>query len=410
MAMDQIELKIDSIDVEEATDNPPKKKKKLSISMKSQCPICLNYWMITSTSLLRKHKLPSDKSVACLGGGSAGVTGTEESAEVWDARSANEKAKMQMGTKREVVNDSDNTNTQQHSENITFLKVGDVDGDGDEDEGGDKGDEAEDDEKKGQGGPEKKRKGRGKGKKTLAAEAAAAAAAATTVVEPVVVEPVENISAAAPDAALSPFKAQWRLLMASVEAQQPLGEKQNGKVIMLRAMFDSSVDESVYKDREDDSFTMEEVVQQRFLIFNSSRDDALDLAERDVLGDQYGDGFTMFNTSFSYEIPDHIQTALARAGKPNVTPDRKLDILLGITKSLHDHSTWLYDHEYNWGEFGGKSALQSLARTWKTVLAKSDLELNIDPLFMRKGIEYFLREFKKEVENMECGGIKFNFE
>ena len=97
MAMDQIELKIDSIDVEEATDNPPKKKKKLSISMKSQCPICLNYWMITSTSLLRKHKLPSDKSVACLGGGSAGVTGTEESAEVWDARSANEKAKMQMG-------------------------------------------------------------------------------------------------------------------------------------------------------------------------------------------------------------------------------------------------------------------------------------------------------------------------
>ena len=69
---------------------------------KSQCPICLHYWMITpTTSLLRRHKLPSDKSVSCKGGGSAGVAGTEERAEVWDERTAEEKIGMQAVRGRE---------------------------------------------------------------------------------------------------------------------------------------------------------------------------------------------------------------------------------------------------------------------------------------------------------------------
>ena len=76
---------------------------------------------------------------------------------------------------------------------------------------------------------------------------------------------------------------------------------------------------------------------------------------------QYGQGFTMFNTSFSWEIIeawDTFKRLLSNAARKETKIHKddadkgkkaamsmKYDMLLGFTESLYHNDTWMHDHE-----------------------------------------------------------------
>lgn len=155
----------------------------------------------------------------------------------------------------------------------------------------------------------------------------------------------------------------------------------------------------------------EQVGRIRIIIGTKRRIAERTAADKLVLGDQFDDGVLMFNTSFSYEIPGVIKKAVAAIQRA-ASPDHKLDKLIAITMSLQTYDCWMYDHEAGWGSFGGAKALKSLARQWKTLLAKDNETLGIDDRFMRPAIEYLAASFKEAIEELDDAeeeGLTFNY-
>ena len=72
----------------------------------------------------------------------------------------------------------------------------------------------------------------------------------------------------------------------------------------------------------------------------------------------------------------------------------KFDMLVGFTDALKDHNTWMH-------EAGFDQMVAGLARLWKTLLRKSDQELDIDGEFTRPGVLALLDQFQSEVESVE---------
>ena len=98
--------------------------------------------------------------------------------------------------------------------------------------------------------------------------------------------------------------------------------------------------------RPNDSFTAAEMAHMRTLIITKRRADMLERATETLLGEQYGDGFISFNTSFSYEVVRNwrglVKTAL-KAFEQN--PKYRFDFLLSWTEAIDSYDCWKHDHE-----------------------------------------------------------------
>lgn len=145
----------------------------------------------------------------------------------------------------------------------------------------------------------------------------------------------------------------------------------------------------------------------RWILVDEGRARALDDANDALLGEQAGDGFLMFNTSFSYQVLEEFVDLAADL--PDAEPAARFDKLLGFTRAIHNHDVWMHDHESGWG---GPKMLKKLAKLWKSTLAETDSTLRIDAEFTRPGVECFLDEFKEAVEDIDadyddCPRVKF---
>mmetsp|Transcript_16849 Transcript_16849/g.24662 ORF Transcript_16849/g.24662 Transcript_16849/m.24662 type:complete len:98 (+) Transcript_16849:365-658(+) len=89
----------------------------------------------------------------------------------------------------------------------------------------------------------------------------------------------------------------------------------------------------------------------RQIMVTQKRADKLDEMERFILGNQYGNSFMMFNTSFSYQIHDGFyQFKSSDFGrKAKKWPD-KFDLLFAYTHNLMQHDVWMHDNEGGMGE------------------------------------------------------------
>lgn len=164
-------------------------------------------------------------------------------------------------------------------------------------------------------------------------------------------------------------------------------------------------------DEEEDTnkYTTEQMQSLRFIAISEERATALEDMDKLILGDQYGDSFFMFNTSFSYHVLDCWEIVKNSLAKSKSWPN-KFNLLLGFTNAIKEFDTWMHDHEVGWG---GEVFLADLAKRWKALLKKSNQELGIDEEFTRPGIVCFLERFKTIVEAIDTYDepeIHFNFQ
>ena len=158
------------------------------------------------------------------------------------------------------------------------------------------------------------------------------------------------------------------------------------------------------KNSDPSKFTKKQMDSLRFVMITKNRDKQLEAMGKLVLGDQYGDSFMWFNTSFSYDVLDSWQFLKMRISR--MKPAQKFDILLAYTHTLQEHSTWMHDNE------GGMGVLvQGLATAWRNLLKKSDAAIGWDVEYTKPGTLELLGQFKREVESMddcmEMGKFKF---
>jgi hypothetical protein len=156
--------------------------------------------------------------------------------------------------------------------------------------------------------------------------------------------------------------------------------------------------------------------KMRVLIGTNNRDQMQEYYELLVLGDQAGEWFTMFNTSFSYEVIDAMQNffRMLTNTKKKEPLWKTFDRVFAFTYTIGNHSYWMSDHEVGWGrDFGGSMLVKRLAKEWKELLGHSNEELGIDGVYGRPGILCFLEQFMKDIDGIEDGkreGITFNFQ
>lgn len=152
----------------------------------------------------------------------------------------------------------------------------------------------------------------------------------------------------------------------------------------------------------------------RVIMMPKERADAMEEMAKLILGEQYGDSFMMFNTTFSYEVLSAFDE-FKRVYNKTKNAKEKLNLILGFTSALEDYDVWMHDHEVGWGsEFGGGKMISGLARMWKNLLGKySAQELGLDTEFSEPGVKAFLKNFKKTVESVDMydePSLKFKFE
>mmetsp|Transcript_33500 Transcript_33500/g.52734 ORF Transcript_33500/g.52734 Transcript_33500/m.52734 type:complete len:233 (-) Transcript_33500:271-969(-) len=161
-----------------------------------------------------------------------------------------------------------------------------------------------------------------------------------------------------------------------------------------------------------DAYTQAEVDTIGLVIMPEKRVKALEAMEKLVVGDQYGDSFMMFNTSFSYEVIHAFGQFKKRLQKGKTWAD-KFDLLFGFTMAIDKYDVWMNDHEMGWRQEGGDAMLRFLASKWKAALKQGDAELGIDSDFTRPGVIAMLEQFKKNLRRPEDyqgdGGMKFNY-
>jgi hypothetical protein len=170
-----------------------------------------------------------------------------------------------------------------------------------------------------------------------------------------------------------------------------------------------SEDESESDDEENDDtskYTTEQMNSLRVIMITKNRSEQHEKMGRLILGDQYGDSFKMFNTSFSYDVLDSWQRVKGRLSK--MTPSEKFDALLAYTHTLKQYDVWMHDNE------GGMDVLvKGLATVWRNLLKKSDDEIGWDLEYTKPGTLELLRQFKEEVEGTGVDYYdmgKFNYE
>lgn len=126
----------------------------------------------------------------------------------------------------------------------------------------------------------------------------------------------------------------------------------------IRGMLDEDEDDDEEEDDAEDgddqelsdaakakraSYTAEQMNYTRAIFITTRRDELLNQAEVDVLGDQAGQDFRSFTTRFSYEVQAVLKAMLARVAKQ--TPDLAFDTLFAYTFQLFANDVWTYDNE-----------------------------------------------------------------
>lgn len=163
-------------------------------------------------------------------------------------------------------------------------------------------------------------------------------------------------------------------------------------------------DDDEAEDDENKVYTAEQISKLRHVLITENRAAALERAEKLVLGDQYGQGFAMFNTSFSNRLFRTVPAAITAISKKASAADR-FDELYALTKSLFETDVWMNDYD---DSAGLKKLLTALGGAWKKLLALSDEELVIDAEFTRPGVLALLQKF---ADLAECGpeNAKFKY-
>jgi hypothetical protein len=168
-------------------------------------------------------------------------------------------------------------------------------------------------------------------------------------------------------------------------------------------------EESDEEDEADNSkYTTEQMQTLRFIMINDSRADQLDAMRKLVLGDQADEGFMMFNTSFSWQIMDHVFPRFKQLYQKTTSKAKKFDMLFAFTFQLFQYDVWCHDNEDSMNPL-----TSGLAKMWKALLKGSNEELGIDAKYTRPGIMALLEDFKKLI--LEVGDcqhepkMKFNY-
>lgn len=155
--------------------------------------------------------------------------------------------------------------------------------------------------------------------------------------------------------------------------------------------------------------TEEDIKNIRMIMMPDARAEEMERVEKELLGDQYGQGFTMHNTSFSYDVYD-LWVGEVKQDYNNMRKwGEKFDLLLAFTSAIMDHNTWMHDHETGWE---GDKMLKEMGERWKKLLKKSDDVLGIDAKFTRPGVICMLEQFKKAIDSLDQDtyDLKFKFQ
>jgi len=207
----------------------------------------------------------------------------------------------------------------------------------------------------------------------------------------------------------SPFEEQ-------VDAIEEECKKQEncGYMVVVGMDLDEDYEEAseAEKKRLEKALTQDEVDKFRIVLMPQKRADDFEVMEKLVLGDQYGGGFMMFNTRFSYEILGSFEQFKRMYNKAK-DPKTKFNYIFGFTSCLDDYDVWMHDHEAGWGsECGGSKMISGLGRMWKNLFKKHSAEqLGLDK-FSEPGVKAFLAKFKATVESVDMydePDLKFNY-
>lgn len=153
---------------------------------------------------------------------------------------------------------------------------------------------------------------------------------------------------------------------------------------------------------DDDDFdptecSQEQVDHVRVIIITKERQDRMEEMSKLILGEQHGQDFMTFNTSFSNRVISAWNAFTVRFQQA-LEWQEKFDLLLGFTDTLKEHDFWMNDHEVGWG---GEKMVEQLGRSWKLMLERGNDELGIDSEYTRPGVVALLEQFKEAIESVE---------
>ena len=121
-----------------------------------------------------------------------------------------------------------------------------------------------------------------------------------------------------------------------------------------------------------------------------------------LLGEQAGDDFLMFDTSFSYTV-ERVLEQMVGALEKQKDVAKRFDMLLALTMNLDEHDVWMHDHEVDFLQTAPK-LLARFAKLWKATLSKSDSVLGLDKEYTRQGAHAVLEKFQRDIEHIDtCG-------
>lgn len=146
----------------------------------------------------------------------------------------------------------------------------------------------------------------------------------------------------------------------------------------------------------------EEVADLRHVLITPSRKEWRDKVNKLFLGKDTKGGMFMLNTGFSTKVFDLVPKEIKKIMKKS--SNEQFDHLYAMSKFLEEIDMWLFDYE-NGNAL--KETVISLGQAWKEVLAKSNVDLNIDEEFTRPGVEKFLENFTALVEQSPEEGLVF---
>ena len=197
----------------------------------------------------------------------------------------------------------------------------------------------------------------------------------------------------------SPFDLFFDQLHAAQAAANSKGH------LMIRGVpEDEDEDEDEDEERDNTKYTQEDMANIRVVFATPQRIELMDKMEQMILGDQYGDGMLMFNTSFSYGVFASIEHVSAMCKSTQAWSSR-FDTLFGYTFTLHKYDVWVHDNEGMDLDF-----LSTLAALWSSVLVKTDTELGVVDPYTRQGVLCLLGQFKELLNDAPEGPFDFDVE
>lgn len=158
-------------------------------------------------------------------------------------------------------------------------------------------------------------------------------------------------------------------------------------------------------EEDEPKFSEKELSTMRFFLINDDRSKLLDTALNFASNGQHNEDFQMYTTTDGNNVCLKLESEVKKAMRKKTKPDR-INSLFALTHSLMTYDHWIEDNEC-WGE-GGEvdTALQSLAKAWKTLLKESDATLGIDSKYSRPALIALLEDFEEFIAEHSDGEYK----